>query len=380
MKTIIHPIIVVAALLLAGCDRTVTEPRSLIRFSASSSAGSTGTRAVYSGVVTSGTERIDWEVGDLLRIGCVPGDGSGASVADYVVTGGIEPDGFRSRAAVAIAEGDGLFWKNCRHDFAALCPSPETDAPGSGKMSSLGYAVSGTTVSASIPKQQAMNWINSYGQPDMRHAPLMASVKAAAPPETVRLAFRPAFNAFQFTFRYEKQNTIQVFGFELKSSTSALSGAYTVDFTSGTDGAPIPNAATITPPVMVSSGTGANNIITANLNMVMTENDEFTITVFTVPGNHCEIEATLFTDCGNKTLSLKDDHDEYITFPSCGKARIAGLVIPNSPRISFVAILLEPWNTDSYELIMNRDALTSFRTSLLEPWNAGGNDFIFVRK
>ena len=354
MKTTIRPLVLLAALLLAGCEGKMTEPRTPIRFSASSSAGSAGTRAAYSGVVTSGTERIDWEQGDLLRIGCVPGDGSGASFSDYAVTGGITPDGFRSAASIALVSGDELYWRDCRHDFAALCPSPATEAPGGGTMASLGYAVSGTTVSASVPKVQELSWSGGAGVPDMRHAPLMASVSGAAPVETVKLAFRPAFNAFQFTFRYEKLIPIQVSGFELKSASAALSGAYTVDFHSGTDGAPVPRVATVTPPVPVLSGSGANNVVTADLDIAMDENDEFTITVFTVPGDHDDLEATLFTDYGNKTLSLRDEDGNWVAFPSCGKARMSGLIIPNSPRISFVVINLEPWNTDEEEFILVR--------------------------
>ena len=213
--------------------------------------------------------------------------------------------------------------------------------------------------------------------PDMRYAPLMASVTEAAPPETVKLAFRPAFNAFEFTFNYEKTSPIQILGFELSSETKALSGTYTVSFNGNTDGAPIPRVGTITVPQPVLTGTDANNKVYVPLNVSLGENDSFTITVFTLPGEHTGMKATLYTDSGNKTLAIKDDNGEYFNFPSCGKARMTGLVIPNSPRISFIAILLEPWDNDNDIFVLRPDSPRwNFMTVSMLPWIIEGEDLM----
>ena len=382
MKNLTNYLLLAVALAFCGCDKNGTKDndaadRDPVRFVTASVPGSATTRASYSGDVIDGKERIDWNTGDHFRVSCNPGDGTAVSYADYAVTGGVTSEGYLSYASAALYSGTELFWRNCRHNFASLCPAPATEAPEGGTLADLGYAVNGTSVTAAIPAQQPVSWKETVAMPDMRYAPLMASVTEAAPPETVKLAFRPAFNAFEFTFNYEKTSPIQILGFELSSETKALSGTYTVSFNGNTDGAPIPRVGTITVPQPVLTGTDANNKVYVPLNVSLGENDSFTITVFTLPGEHTGMKATLYTDSGNKTLAIKDDNGEYFNFPSCGKARMTGLVIPNSPRISFIAILLEPWDNDNDIFVLRPDSPRwNFMTVSMLPWIIEGEDLM----
>ena len=360
------PVLAAAALLLAAvsCNRPAGAENPSIRFCAAMPATGSATRVSYSGVVTDGVERLDWNAGDLIRVGVAYPDATPSAVSEYAITAEGTPDGRYSLGSMSLASGDGLFWGTGRHNFTAICPSP-SKATSDGTLADLGFSLGDGTAGAYIPASQELSWTGTAGVPDMGAVPLVAYVKGAVPVGDVQLAFRPAFNTFEFAFRYEKTTAMHVNSFTLSSATEALAGAYSLSFSRDTGGYGIPSAATLTPPEPVLSGSGANNAVSVTVDRDMVDGDQMTITVFTVPGDHADLTLSLDTDLGRKSLLLRKKDASSLIFPSCGKARISGLVIPNSPFVSFVTVLLVddetvitdllyPWDDDEEEVILIR--------------------------
>ena len=74
---------------------------SEIRFVAGTSGTNLSSKAAYSGSVSSGYERIDWEDGDLIRIHCAQASEPDTKWTDYVILDGtVESDGSVSSATI----------------------------------------------------------------------------------------------------------------------------------------------------------------------------------------------------------------------------------------------------------------------------------------
>ena len=356
----------VMVLSATACDHSGLDDSSCVKFTAAmpSYPDAYETRVSYSGVLENGKERLDWNLGDRITIVGTRSDGS--STADYVVSDRPVPYGDRSIASISEAGGATLSWGNGTNDFTAICPSPNTRIPGgSGTMSTLGFYVSQNEAGAYIPATQNPVWTGKSGAPRMEYAPVMAEAKGLYFTGAVELLFQPAYNAFEFSFLYDKETPIELNSFSLSSPTEALSGTYSIAFSSSTGGSSATSAGVLSVPTPVLSGTGANNVVTVPLGMTLGQGEELSFTVFTLPGDHADLTLSLNTNKGTKSLLLKLKTGDPLVFPSCSKAVIRGLVIPNSPSVSFVTVriidgervvtdILEPWTTDTEDCILVR--------------------------
>ena len=337
-------VLAAAVLSVISCERTDRQPEAGVKINAAMQMGAPETRVSYSDMLYNGKERLDWNVGDRIRIVCKRSDGGATATADYLVSESPVADGYRSVAHVTGLSGDGLYWGNGTNDFTGICPSPATPVPGgSGTMASLGFHVGENEAGASIPAVQEPSWEGNVGKPRMHYAPVMAESKGLYFSGSVDMLFQPAFNAFELHFRYEKTSPIHLNSFSLSSQTEALSGNYSIAFSSSTGRGSVTDAGVLAVPEPVLTGGGANNAISVPLDVTLDKDEEISFTVFTLPGDHADLTISLDTDKGTKSLLLRHPDGERLTFPSCSKAVIKGLVIPNAPYLSFVVVSLEHW-------------------------------------
>lgn len=360
-------VLTAAMLLLPSCREGFN---GSVRFSASTDA-SVRTRTAYSGVIDNGKERIDWLIGDRIRIGCVY-SGDSFAAADYGVSR-VSSSGVVSSAELAVAEGNGLYWGDESHDFIALSPSPSTPVPGASDSKtladSLGVAVAGPAVSAFIPSVQEMDWEGLTGSPRMEYALLVAATMGIGRSSSVRLVFRPAFNAVRLVFGYEKDSplcirSLSVSGRQTASAADgAVSGPYSVELHSSTvSTSELTASATVTLP---SSADEPNRVVTVPMDgdgKTMHNGDFLTLTVFLLPADYSALSFVLDTDKGLKTLKMRSN-DGGTLFPACGKTVVTGFVIPNDPYITFTSAsgmldgMLSPWSSDGDEFLLELDGV-----------------------
>lgn len=241
MKTMKHFVMAVALLTgallaLQGCDPQLTlssDAGSDVTFKPSS--GYPVTKTAYSGVEeTVGDkeyERIDWVVGDVIRIyspdvvqrsDFEAGNASDASLhwADYKVKS-VTPRSEGSRysdAKLDNASGNGLVWSaNAAREnqFYAVYP-----APGARETAGITDGSRGK-FSCEIPAAQDLS-----EKGNMEYA-FMVAKAAVAPQADVNLEFSPAFTAFQFAFRSEAGEII-LHSFTLSSESKALCGPFKI--------------------------------------------------------------------------------------------------------------------------------------------------------
>ena len=217
----------VAALALALITNSCQEissykyPRA-VDFSASTEyINGVFTKTEYSGFIADGQnkERIDWVEGDQIRIFTSTGN----QVADYNVSAPSPSSDHNSEASITPVNAHGVQWLNDDyHTFVATYPS--------GALSSAGV------VSASIPATQTVtlkeNTVATF-LPDMDLGYMVATETARESDGSVVLDFIPAMTAFEFNVALGEGSQVTVNGFEMRSSSSALTGAFTWDPTTG---------------------------------------------------------------------------------------------------------------------------------------------------
>lgn len=350
MKTMKHFVMAVALLTgallaLQGCDPQLplsSEAGSDVTFKPSS--GYPVTKTAYSGVAetVSGRkyERIDWVVGDVIRIyspdvvqrsDFEAGHTSGSSLhwADYKIKS-VAPreEGSRySDAKLDNASGNGLVWSangSLENRFYAVYPTPDVR-----ESTGLTPGASGR-FTCTMPDEQDLS-----EKGNMNYA-FMVAKASVAPQADVNLEFNPAFTAFQFTFKSER-GSITLHSFTLSSESKALCGDFGIDISNGvrydfTDAAG--------KDIVVDFGTSGK---------VITETQALTLTVFALPQslyNDLSIKLTMSTEGETtpyaKTLQLKKKvGDDYVGVEFTGGLKHC---------ITGVAVNGEAWNFKSIKL------------------------------
>lgn len=283
------------------------------------------TRTSYSGVVTGGKERINWEMDDRIRIysdvAVCPDETT--HYADYKVTGvteGTGDDAAKSTATIAtVGDGGGLEWGSGTHNFYCVYPSPDVN-------SNVSFT-STNVVSMTLPTAQTYTASGTTLSPDMDYAYMYAAVQTSAS-SSVNLAFKPMFTAFQFTVDSENDATMTITDFTLSSATLAMSGTCTAEMTSSTTSASSTVAYTDFP-----TATDANKKVTVSFNggsgITITKGSPITFTVFALPRNYSDLTISFTTSGGDtKTLELKDASNNWVPFAAAQKYSIAGLGLP----------------------------------------------------
>ncbi len=346
MKTMKHFVMAVALLTgallaLQGCDPQLTlssDAGSDVTFKPSS--GYPVTKTAYSGVEeTVGDkkyERIDWVVGDVIRIyspdvvqrsDFEAGNASDASLhwADYKVKS-VTPRSEGSRysdAKLDNASGNGLVWSAnaaSENQFYAVYPTPgarETAGITDGSRGKF---------SCEIPAAQDLS-----EKGNMNYA-FMVAKAAVAPQSDVNLEFSPAFTAFQFTFKSEA-GSITLHSFTLSSESKALCGPFGIDISGSTA-------------YDFRQATGKDIVVDFGASgKVISTSQELTLTVLALPQtlyDDLSIKLTMSTaeetTPYTKTLQLKKN-DAGVKFEGGLKHCITGVKV-NGEAWSFKSIKL----------------------------------------
>lgn len=314
-----------ALVLLSGCDK-MGGAGSAIKFRAvtvydedGTKAGDPATKTAYSGVVTGGTERIDWVAGDKIRIKSDKAQTKTGSLnyADYTL-GTITASGSIS-SSKATADGDnGLIWDTGTHDFWAAYPSTAT--------------VGDHTITSNIPATQTLTYKTKSNNtliyaPDMSKALMVAGLQTT-PVDGINLDFYPAYTAFDFTVL--GNTTIVVDGFTMETTTSleatknVLTGDATASFNTGAGMACTYSA----------TGTTGQSISTSfSPTAAISTTTSINFKLFAVP---CNIKGVTIkfhiTSPSTKWLSLRLKYNEgdWLEFDACKKYNISGLLEPGA--------------------------------------------------
>ena len=218
-------------------------------------SGDEATKASYSGAAyNSGGkefERIDWNVGDKVRIWCAQASQPASHYAEYVVSELLSRTSDRySDAKIILSETDneiGLRWGTGVHKFYSVYPSPLVG----GVTGSIGTAsgTDGSDVCGSIGLLQSVSDSdisisngNYTAEPQLFKEMMLvgnSSVDASVgvPSGSVFMQYRPVTTAVQFTITNDTGAILPVSAVCLKSDSKPLNGGFALNIGSlGTDG------------------------------------------------------------------------------------------------------------------------------------------------
>ncbi|MBO4844346.1 MAG: hypothetical protein J5490_07165 [Bacteroidales bacterium] len=337
-------LLLAGVLLLAGCQKEgKIGDKDAIRFTASSNPG---TKTAYSGDVVNGYERIEWNMGDKIRIYSNVAEHryhEGQHWADYQITEIVSNTGVNSKANIDNVPGDGhgngLVWGDPNvYEFYAIYPNLDCADGASG------------VLSATIPADQVCTASSNVYDPDMDYAVMTAYQVMDTNTEEegdLDLPFSPEFTAFSFDLK-SKDREITVTKFELLSEETPIAGPFTVSYNGGKSYG-FSGATDKVVTLAFESGTTIST----------TQNLKFT--VFALPRNlsMLSIRFTILSDDPNETqthtLKLAKKTGEtltYMDFPACGKYNFEGIQMEGS--WSFKTITLNgqvmEWKTSEVSL------------------------------
>ena len=329
---------VTALVLLAGCQKFGGAGRA-IRFSAVTSQPGQ-TKTAYSGDLASDWERINWVVGDKIRIYSSEAACTNDNTyhwADYQLSDISSPSVQNSKAStlsVVHPTRGGLSWEgDGTYQFYSIYPAPSGDEATPGTV--LGGAA-GTPFACTIPAAQvgsattvaaiATGANTTVYYPSMANAYLVAH-DSKTKGNDITLDFEPAYTAFHISAGAgDAPETDKVIkSVTLTSTSTALNGAYTAYYDSGWN--------------YNITGTGMTATFTfegGNYTIPVGETVEFVI--FALPQVLTDLTLTFtLSDDSTRSLKLKKNAADastnaagYINFAPCKKHYISGLLIPGS--------------------------------------------------
>lgn len=287
-------------------------------------------------------ERVDWKVGDLIRIYSADVYPS-AGWADFSVRdkdekgkGGVEARNEKSIAHVNPVNGNGLLWNgNKPHTFYCVYPAPVT-----GKVTT---AIDGNSIKGSIPAEQ------TYKE-NLEEDLLMqvGCTKVESPVPSVDVDFTPVTTCFDFTISNGTDTDMQVTSVTLKRNPGNETDAFSGDFEVSFDGS---GAVQCTP----SGATGDSVTLTfpegKRTTLLKQSDATLRFRIFLNPGNDITspkfIVRTADGNVRSTTLKKKDD----VTFKAMHKTNITGIVVKDGIMVtSFGEPQLLSWEDEPEEL------------------------------
>ena len=332
---------VTALVLLAGCQK-FGGVGTQIGFSAVAKSDA-ATKTVYSGEVVGGSERIDWVLGDVIRIASdVAQTEGGDDYADYTL-GAPEASGVNSTSKATANSGAGLEWGTGTHHFWGIYPSHAITV--SGSASAAGLSIPATQ--NAIPANKTETSTLTSFAPDLSSAWMLADKSGVAEGASdLDLDFYPAFTAFEFTLKSQDDITLTVKSFTITSTSSNLAGTF--DVTAFADGgaSTYGSVSSASTSISVSFGEGVD----------VTQTKSLTFTVLALPQVLDNLSITFNIEKGGvssyRTLPLKYSSThathpgEFISFAACTKHRITGLALPNG-ELLLSALTVSAWDSEA---------------------------------
>ena len=355
---------------LSGCSKSglLSGPGYEVRFSAGASYMATGTRAGYTGEVTSGTPAtaaINWSESDILRLYCPENNISEFAVepvryyADYSLK-----DVTGSNATITHDDMyHGLRWSDDDPDetiyhFYGLYPGPSM----SGAQSGIAIGdestekVDDVKATCVIPATQSGTKSVTEGTTVFTPDPCLLYMAARTvgkrseieESESVFLKFIPLPTVIEFEIQnaYDDNSDMLLKSVALSSSAVNLSGTFTADLAGWTSG---------TYPVCTASGSDAGDTVSISMTdtsgspLTVAYGDKVRFTFFLMP---CEdatglsFSVTTTQDGKDETISLKlEDKDaKPVEFGACQKHFIKGIMTPKTATFSInETVIVCPW-------------------------------------
>ena len=248
--------LVSTAILLAGCqENDIVKPKETwhkgdnVEFRARAgyeNNGGNDTRTVYTGVTYDFEgkkyERVDWVVGDQIRIFCkeAQNPAEGHNYADYKIAshqheGSKEDYGYLER----VNPNGSLQWgdPSKKHTFYAFYPSPAQNSQ---------LEMSDNWAKGVVPMEQtpleitATDGKNYVAKPNMNYAFMTAkAVMEPGSSNEVSLSFKSMVTALELELKGPDQQTVNLTDIRISSDTENLTGPFTCDLDKvATDGYP----------------------------------------------------------------------------------------------------------------------------------------------
>lgn len=298
---------------LSSCVNFITHDRSgqAVTFGASSDHSELRTKTAYSGVISGGKERIDWEDGDQVRIFMYTHDANNRwgnnnlSVKDYSVVG-IRSQGEKSVGQL-MAITDKLEWVEGRtHDFYSVYPP--TFSGYNNQMSELWFWGNKSDISFKLPSSQGGETSNM----GLLYMAAVAEGYTAEGRGSVVLDYYPMVTALHFTIQnfLPTRETVSITEAELSSVNNGiqLTGTYSASISGGRF---VPSADNV--------WDGATSI-TLSTSATLTYGSSMDFVFFLVPRSSYDpnqLKLTLTTDQGKSSISLANT--QVNSFESCKK-------------------------------------------------------------
>ena len=333
---IVSSILAVATVLLpmTGCQKENISRGKAVSFHVTS--GNHDTKAAYSGTVVDGYERIDWAVGDLIRIWCdqasygKPGNpaviANGNKFADYKVVEGITAKQKISEATIKKNDANNeLLWgnENTDHYFYAVYPSPATSSPWVSAMNK-------NTITGTVKATQTG---------DGRFSDGMVMVAKTGPlrpgtfdKDAVFLEFSPITTAIKFSIKNGLSSAITLNRIELVSENYNICGTFDYDISNGS--------------VSDNSLDDEGKKVGINTSKVLSAyqaGDPYEFTFFLRPDDNLDDLSIVITDSNGViyTSEFKDaGGSAFHTFESGTKTVINGVVLDKCLTLQSIASLL----------------------------------------
>lgn len=351
----------VCVLALAGCSRESMEKETReVRFGFSSVPTTTRTEFEHA-VTPSGTtsEQVRWNIADVVTI-C---SDKAAKLDGTTHVSQYEVSGFKSESEHDIATvdnhgtGGGLRWadESSVHKFFAVY--------GSGASISMTGGVTG----GSIPATQQLTWNTekTVGTADMDYA-YMVGVLETAYASTVTLPMRQMYTAFQFTVASGDNAEVSLSTFTLSSTSTALTGGFTVAYPAT---ASINNLAIVPTATAPTSSTPSTITVNFPTDFKVVSGKPVTFTVLALGQSLTDMSITFEgTEIGTRTLALNKNSGQPIVFSPSTKNLINGLSFPNLLEATGPDIIWEQtaigepisWVGDPYVLKAHDPSILSY--------------------
>ncbi len=269
-------------------------------------------------------ERIDWVVGDMIRVYCANTHTQGdpdKHYADYLVKEVVQDEATVSTAVlVPTVEEDFLVWDLApEYDFYAVYPSPAANE-------GVVFNPEKGVVSASLQAEQTLTARSSNAmdyQPDMNTSYMVANNKVIYDPRNfqVDLSFQPVVTPFEFVVGRGDNEKIAISSFTLTSlGDENLTGEFTV-----------PYATCAKPSTYTMSAEGSKVIKTkfvsasgSGMSAIVVGETPLRFTLLTLPqayknGIQVEFKTTTGSTC---TMTLKQS-GETMQFEACAKSLVS---------------------------------------------------------
>ena len=334
---------VTALVLLAGCQKP-GGVGTQIRFSAVAKSDA-ATKTVYSGEVVGGSERINWEAGDIIRIASdLARTEGGDNYADYTL-GAPEASGVNSTSKATPSGGSGLEWGTGTHHFWGIYPSHAITVSGSASASGLSIPATQNVIDDVAHKTEEP--ARTTFAPDLSNAWMLADKSGVAEgASNFTLDFYPAFTAFEFTLGSQDAVPLKIKSFTISSTTSELAGTFAVTAFADGGASTYGSVSSASTSISVSFGEGVD----------VTQTKSLTFTVLALPQVLDNLSITFNIEKGGassyRTLPLKYSSThathpgEFISFAACKKHRITGLALPNG-ELMLSALTVSAWDSEA---------------------------------